>query len=290
MKKGYIFFIAVLLSVALVGCSSSDDDKDDKGTIEFGVTPWTSTVPPTKIAGKILEDMGYDVEETEAETGAIYTGLSANDLNVFMDSWFPNQKQYVDRYSDSIEDVSVSYDDADSGVVVPEYMDDIDDVGDLKGKEDMFDNEMYGIDEGDPAMDNMEKVIDAYDLDIDLTTSSEAAMLASAGDKIENEEPVLFYGWRPHSMFQDYDLKILSNEDAPGDFFRGSSVHVIVPKELEEEEPEAYEFLSNWSIPLDDVEEMIAKIDDGEDPDKLAEEWIDNHQDEIEEMKPDSGE
>src|SRR5699024_11416556 len=78
----------------------------------------------------------YEVEETEAETGAIYTGLSTGDIDVFMDSWFPNQKQYVEEYSDDIEDVAVSYDDADSGMVVPEYMDDIEDVGDLKGKED----------------------------------------------------------------------------------------------------------------------------------------------------------
>src|SRR5699024_6221349 len=247
--------------------------------------------PPTKRAKKILEDMGYEVEETEAETGAIYTGLSTGDIDVFMDSWFPNQKQYVEEYSDDIEDVAVSYDDADSGMVVPEYMDDIEDVGDLKGKEDLIDNEMYGIDAGDPAMENMEEVIEAYDLDLELITSSEASMLSAAEDKMENEEPVVFYGWRqhsmfldldlmlksnyiyrklntyaetsmriatedkkdneehvvfygwrPHSMFQDFDLKILSNDDAPGDFFSGSSVNVIVPKDLKDEAPEAYEF------------------------------------------------
>src|SRR5699024_11578606 len=118
---------------------------------------------------------------------------------------------------------------ADSSMVVPEYMDDMQDVGDLKGKEDLLDNQMYGIDAGDPAMQNMDKVIDSYDLDLELITSSEASMLSAAEDKMENEEPVVFYGWRPHSMFQDFDLKILSNDDAPGDFFSGSSVNVIVP-------------------------------------------------------------
>src|SRR5699024_7736585 len=161
-------------------------------------------------------------------------------LEILMDSWFPNQKQYVEEYSDDIEDVAVSYDDADSGMVVPEYMDDIEDVGDLKGKEDLIDNEMYGIDAGDPAMENMEKVIDAYDLDLELITSSEASMLSAAEDKMEDDEPVVFYGWRPYSMFQDFDLKILSNDDAPGDFFSGSSVIVIVPKDLKDEAPEAY--------------------------------------------------
>lgn len=288
MKKRMAAILFIILSLAIAGCSSNDEaeGEDDKPTLTFGVTPWTSTVPPTKIAEKILEDMGYEVEETEAETGAIYTGMSTGDIDVFMDSWFPNQKQYVEEYEDDIEDVAVSYDDADSGMVVPDYMDDIEDVGDLKGKEDLVDNEIYGIDAGDPAMENMEKVIDAYDLDLELITSSEASMLSAAEDKIENEEPVVFYGWRPHSMFQDFDLHILSNEDAPGDFFSGSSVNVIVPKDLEEEAPEAYEFLSNWSISLDDLEKMIAEIDDGADADDVTDEWIDDHQDEIDEMMP----
>src|SRR5699024_6212388 len=108
---------------------------------------------------------------------------------------------------------------------------------------------------------NMKKVIDAYDLDIDLVTSSEQAILATAKDKIKNEEPVLFYGWRPHTMFQKFDLKILTNKEAPGDFFRGSSVHVIANKDLKDEAPEAYEFLSNWSIDIDELENMIVKID-----------------------------
>src|SRR5699024_6616964 len=127
MNKRIFAMLFIVLSLVIAGCYSFNDvdNNDDKLTITFGVTPWTSTVPPTKIAEKILEDMGYEVEETEAETGAIYTGLSTGDIDVFMDSWFPNQKQYVEEYSDDIEDVAVSYDDADSGMVVPEYMDDI---------------------------------------------------------------------------------------------------------------------------------------------------------------------
>lgn len=293
MKKLFVTSITAL-AITIAGCSSSgsannandNNDNNDKSdiTLTFGMTPWTSTIPPTKVAAKILEDEGYDVEEVEAEPGNVYAGLSKDDVNIFMDSWYPNQEQYVDEFSDDIESVSVSYDDADSGMVIPEYMEGIDDVGDLKGKEDVVDNEIYGIDEGDPAMDNMEKVIDAYDLDLDLVTSSESAMLSTAEDKMEDEEPVLFYGWRPHTMFNEHDLKILTNEDAPGDFFQGSEIHVIVNKDLKDEAPEAYDILSNWRIPLDDVEEMIAEIDDDADPDDVAQDWIDDHQDEVDEI------
>src|SRR5699024_9139846 len=146
MNKRIFAMLFIVLSLVIAGCSSNNDadNNDDKPTITFGGTPWTSTVPPTKIAEKILEDMGYEVEETEAETGANYTRQSNGDIDVVMDSWFPNQEQYVVEYSDDIEDVGVSYADADSGMGVPEYMDDIEDVGDLKGKEDLIDSELYG--------------------------------------------------------------------------------------------------------------------------------------------------
>lgn len=291
MKKTLITFVVILLSLVMYGCSSSDgaegEGDGEKPKLTLGVTNWTSTVPSTKIVHKILEDMGYEIDEIEAEPGSVYTGMSSGDIDIFMDSWYPNQEQYIDRYSDSIESISTSYSDADSGMVVPEYMEDINDVADLKGKEDLIDNEMFAIGEGDPAMDNMEKMIDGYGLDIEMTNSSEAAMLAAAEGKMEDQEPVLFYGWRPHTMFNEHDLKILTNEDAEEGLFDGSEIHVIANNELEDKAPEAYEFLSDWSISLDDMEEMIAEIDDGEDPDDVTEEWIDNHQDEIEEMKED---
>src|SRR5699024_33149 len=127
MNKRIFAMLFIVLSLVIAGCSSNNDadNNDDKPTITFGVTPCTSTVPPTNIAEKILEDMCYEVEETEAETGAIDTVLSTGDIDVFMDSWFSYHKQYVEEYSDDIEDVVVSYDDAFSGMVVPEYMDDI---------------------------------------------------------------------------------------------------------------------------------------------------------------------
>lgn len=291
MKKTLFILITILLSIAMYGCSSGSDLEDTgnsaKPTINFGVTNWTSTVPPTKIAGKILENMGYKVKETNADAGSVYTGLANGDLDVFMDSWFPAQRQYIEKYSDSIESISVSYDNANSGMVVPKYMEDINDVSDLKGKEDIVNNEMFAIGAGDPAMQDMEKVIDFYDLDLEMINSSEAAMLAAAEGKMKEEKPVVFYGWRPHSMFDKYDLKILTNKEATAEkgLFDKSTIHIIANKKFEEKAPEAYKFLSNWSISMEDMEKMIAKIDNGKDPDDVTQAWIDNHQDKIDKMK-----
>lgn len=295
MKKTIILII-IFLSIAMYGCTSSGDsedadnssgaenNKENKPTLTLGVTPWTSTVPPTEIVKKVLEDMGYEVEETEADLGVTMTGVSKGDVDIFMDYWEPQHKPYFDEYSDSIEIVSTSYDDAARGIAVPEYMEDVNDVGDLKGKEDRVNNEVLAIAESDPTVQEIPKLIDLYDLNMEMINSSEAAMLAAAKSKIEKEEPVVLFGWRPHSMFNLLDIKLLTNKEDT-EILSPSSIHVVAHNELKENAPEAYEFLSNWSISIDDIEDMIIKIDNGEDPEEVAQEWIDDNQDKVDEMK-----
>ncbi|WP_373893763.1 glycine betaine ABC transporter substrate-binding protein [Virgibacillus sp. CBA3643] len=290
MKKSLVILITILLSAVIYGCSSSseaenaDNNTEDKPTLTLGQTNWTSTIVPTQIVKQILEDMGYNVEVQDAELGAVYTGLSTADVDIFMDSWSPQQDQYMEEYSDSIERISASYEDAGAGMVVPEYMEDINDVGDLKGREDIVNNEILAISEADPAMEDLQDIIDAYDLDMEMVNSSEGAMLAAAEAKIEEQEPVVLYGWEPHSMFQQLDLKILTNEKVP-EIYGDTSIHVTVQNGLQEKAPEAYNFLSNWSISIDDMTEMITKIDDGQNSEDVAQTWIENNQDEIDNMK-----
>lgn len=284
-----------LLVLVLAACSSAgDEDTDEEAgndtkeesvskdqTITFGVTPWTSTVPPTKVASLILQDMGYDVEEIDGDVSTIYVGLSRGEINVYMDSWMPVHEVHLDKYGDKVEDLAVSYDDAASGLVVPEYMDDINSIEDIKGKEDMFGNEIFGVEAGGSAADKVDETIETYDLDLEQVNSSEGGMLAQALRLMENEEPLVFYGWRPHTMFNKMDIKVLED---PEEVFNVPSIHVIVDGELKESAPEAYEFLSNWSIPLEDVETMITEIEDGADEEEVAQQWIDDNEDKVKEM------
>ncbi len=83
-------------------------------------------------------------------------------------------------------------------------------------------------------------------------------------------------------MFNKFDIKVLTNEKG---FFETSSVEVITNSELKENAPEAYEFLSNWNITIDEVENMIVKIEEGGDPTTVAQEWIDNNPEKVAEMK-----
>ncbi|QGH33621.1 glycine/betaine ABC transporter substrate-binding protein [Gracilibacillus salitolerans] len=289
MKKVVLTMMTALLVMFIVGCSQQSDEAngdeagaEEKQTITLGVTPWTSTVPPTEIAQIILEDMGYNVEQTQADAGSTYIGLSRGDIDVFMDGWFPVHDVYIEKYSDTIEETAVSYPEADSGLVVPTYMEDVNSIEDLKGIEANLSNEIYGIEEGASITGEIDGLIESYELDVTQVNSSEGGMIAQAMRKMESEEPVVFYGWRPHTMFNKFDIKVL--EDPKG-IFETASVKVITNNEIQETAPDAYAFLSNWSISIDDVEEMIVKIEEEEIPaEEVAQEWIDNNQDKVDEM------
>lgn len=285
MKKYLIGFMSALLFILLVGCSSGEqkNGSDKKAqTITFGVTPWSSTVPPTNVARLILEDMGYQTEETGADVSSIYIGLSRGDVDVFMDSWFPTHEVFLEKYSDNIEDTAISYEGAKSGLVVPTYMEDITSIEDLIGKEDLFNNEIYGVEEGGNSAKIIDSLIEGYDLDMKQINSSEGGMLAQAQRLIEQEKPVVFYAWRPHTMFRKLDIKLI--EDPKG-FFSIPHIHVMTNKKLKDNAPEAYEFLKNWRMDIDDLEAMNVEIEiNGRDAEEVAREWIDSNQDKVNEM------
>ncbi|MCP8617286.1 glycine betaine ABC transporter substrate-binding protein [Salirhabdus salicampi] len=281
-------FVVICLLGLLVGCGGGNDNNNNEGgnqeeeTITLGLTPWSSTVPPTEVARLILEDMGYKVETTKADAGGIYTGLSRGDIDVFMDSWLPDMHaNYMDQFGENIDDTALSYPNGELGWVVPEYVD-INSIDEIKGNEDLFDGKIYGIEEGAGMTATTREMLEGYDLDLELVNSSEGGMLAQASRFINQNEPVLFLGWRPHPMFVNYDLKVLKD---PKGYFKTSEVHVLTNKDFKDRVPEAYEFLSRWSIDVEDVEHMIVEIDGGRDAEEVAQEWIDNNQDKVDQMR-----
>lgn len=290
MKKTYTILgiMLIVASIFIYGCSNdntSQADEEDKDKIKIGATPWTSTEFPSEVAKSILEDMGYEVEIKEGELGVIFSALAEDDVDMFLDYWDPQFEEYLDKYSDSVEKVSTSYDGADRGLVVPEYMEGINDVEDLKGIEDEVDNEILAIEESDPAIEAIPELIESYDLDLEMINATEPAMLTAAEDKMEKKEPVVFFGWRPHSMFEMYDVKLLTNEAEP-DLNTPSTVYTVANKKLEENDTDIYKFLKNWDMSLEEVEEMIIRVEnDEEDPADLAEEWIEENPDRVEAMK-----
>lgn len=107
-------------------------------------------------------------------------------------------------------------------------------------------------------------------------------MMTELENAIENQEEIVITGWNPHWMFQAHDIKYL--EDPQGVYGEEETMSAFTRQGFQEEDPIAFSVLENFQIPLEDIETGMQMLDDGTDPDELAQQWVDNNPDLVEEI------
>ncbi|WP_020007339.1 glycine betaine ABC transporter substrate-binding protein [Salinicoccus albus] len=144
--------------------------------------------------------------------------------------------------------------------------------------------EIVGIDPGSGTMDIAENAVEGYDLDLDLTPSSEGPMLATLDEAIKNEEPIVVTLWQPHWAFEEYDLKFL--DDPQGHLGESEKIHTLVREGLEDEKNSAYEFLDNFKWKPEDMNKILSETkDDDVEASEVAKKWVENNRDKVDDWK-----
>ncbi len=265
MKKRFLtgaMALGAAAAVALSGCASGGDSGDDgaggedKGTITLGFLPgWTDGLSTAYLLENQLEKLGYTVEMQEfTEAGVVYAGLANGDFDMYPSAWPElTHADYMEKFGDDIEDVGAYYDNAVLTLAVPDYMEDVNSIEDLKGQADRFDGEIIGIEPGAGLTKQVqETAMPEYGLDgeYELVTSSTATMTATLKDKTANEEDVVVTSWRPFWANDAFALKDL--EDPKGAMGEPEALHFLGTQGFAEEFPEAAELIAG--IDLDDEE------------------------------------
>ncbi len=213
----------------------------------------------------------------------MFTGVAEGDIDIYPACWIVNlHKPYKDKYGDKIEYVGPHYKNAPSGIGAPAYVD-IDSLDDLKGNGEMFGNKIIGIEPSAGLMLATERAMEAYGLEdeYELVQGSTAGMLAAVEKATNNEEPILFLPWRPHAMFQEFDIKFLED---PKDTFIPDDVYIGLNPSFKEKAPDLYKFAQNFKMDINEIESIIKESNENED--KIAElcrQWIDDNQGQIDE-------
>ncbi|RSL30679.1 glycine/betaine ABC transporter [Salibacterium salarium] len=142
-------------------------------------------------------------------------------------------------------------------------------------------DEIVGIDPGSGTMEIARETVDAYNLEAELTPSSEPAMITDLQNAIENEEPIVVTLWQPHWMFSKHDLKFL--EDPKETLGASENIHTMVRQGLEDEHPSAYQLLENFYWEVADMNSVMLKFSQDEDvePRDAAKEWIADNRDKV---------
>ena len=176
-----------------------------------------------------------------------------------MDSWLPaTHADYIKKYGDNLETLGVAYKNARMGLVVPSYVT-ISSIEELNGHKDEFRNEIIGIDVGAGLMNETERVIQEYPVELTLKPSSGATMVAFLQKSIENKEWIVVTGWTPHWMFSRYDLKFL--DDPQKQYGDAEHIQIMATKGFSEKDPYAAAFFRNFSLDNEQLSELMDLVE-----------------------------
>jgi len=260
----------------------SQTDENNKGTVTIGYVQWASAEASTHIVKKVLEGMDYSVKAPILQTGAMYQSASTGEIDSFVCSWLPDtDRNYWEKYGDSLVELNDNYTSAQIGIVVPEYVT-IDSLAEMKDFKEKFDGRIVGIDPGAAEMIVVEEdVMPNYGLDDwDLTESSGPAMTAELGRLVEEGKWVAVTGWKPHWKWSKWNLKFLEDPDLT--MGSGEYIKTMGRPGIKEDLPEVAAFLQNYTISTEQLGEVMLAIKNGASPDDAAEEFVNSHPDLIE--------
>ena len=235
----------------------------ESGPIRIGWTAWTDDEVVTNLARRVIEDrLGYEVELVMADIGIQYQGIANGDLDVMLMAWQPvTHQNYWRRVGDDVVNLGLLYTRARLGWAVPTYVpaDQLGSMADLARSEvqHRLGGQIQGIDPGSGLMQASEIVITAYGLDdLELVSSSGAAMTAALARAIRREQWIVVTAWSPHWIFAKWDLRYL--DDPKGVLGGRERVHALVRKGFYQDfPPEITEFLARMYLPLAELENAL---------------------------------
>src|SRR5699024_852928 len=142
-----------------------------------------------------------------------------------------------------------------NGLVVPDYMH-IQSITQLNQHADELHHRIIGIDPGAGIMMATKKIIQAYNLNFKLISSSSAAMAAQLGSAIKHHKPIVVTGWNPYWIFARWNLHYL--DDPKKVYGEGGHISTFVRKGLKQDMPAAYYVLDHFHWKMDDITQIMA--------------------------------
>ncbi|MGI5395840.1 ABC transporter permease/substrate binding protein [Streptomyces sp. CA-251251] len=261
-----------------------------KRTLDVAWFPWEEDVAVTYLWKNVLERRGYKMNLKQMDVGPVYTGLASGDLDLNFDAWLPHaQKNYWEKNKDNLTDLGTWYEPTSLEIAVPSYVKDVKSLADLKGKGDLFDGKIIGIEPGTGEMQLAKnEVLPGYGLEdeYEVVDGSTPAMLAELKRAYAKKEPVAVTLWSPHWAYSDYELTKL--KDPKKAFGEGNTIRTISSKEFPEQYPRLTEWIKDFHMTEDELGTLEAEIKDrgqGHEEEAVAA-WLEEHPDMVGRMTP----
>jgi len=302
--------IALLIAASMV--MSLGTSWAARNNVIIAEQSWTGSTVICQVMKYVLEEkLDIPAKITQLNGSITWIGMDKGDVDVFSDVWEVPEVEGIKKYTQEKKscEVVLSYPDAPQGWYIPKFVSEeygIKTIEDLKGKEQIFDIDGDGQGDlwGGPTSWKVNEItairIRDYGLDFKNLGVEQWAWLATLKSAILKKQPVIFYYWEPEWLFTEYDLvKIQEPAYDPSKYkfvqkhpeeskitceLEPSNVWVGLSKKMETRLPKAYKFFKNWSIPIDQVNELIALVTDRPerpkmDPADAAKKWVEANPD-----------
>lgn len=270
-------FKAVLAGAVALGLASPVLAQDK--VIKMGTMAWEDLAPISDITKKVLEDKGFTVELTEfSEWGIAYAALAKGDVQILTSQVDYVAHDYWKRNLNRLEKLSPVSHGLYQGIAVPKYVP-IDSVEELNGNADKFGGKIIGIEPGAGLMRETADAVSAYDLKLQLVEGSTAGMTAALKSAVDRQDWIAVTLWEPTWMALKFDTKFLA--DPKGIFAPPQTYYWIAQKGFAEANPEAREVIASVYVPIEEVAQINAAVNDGQSMDEAIAGWISEHGDRL---------
>ncbi|NJN55158.1 MAG: glycine/betaine ABC transporter substrate-binding protein [Anaerolineae bacterium] len=296
----FVFVFVGLLSVLLVACSGGGGSSE---AVTLIANPWPASELNVNVAKILIEkELGNPVEIVALDENAQWDALAAGDADASLEVW---PSGHGERIADYIETQGVVENGGPLGPMgeigwfVPTYV--VNEHPQLATWEGYADPALAGLfataetgemgqfTAGDPSWVQYDAdIIKNLGLNLQVVTAgSEDALLAAVSSAYARQEPVLFYFYSPHAVFNNFDLTQVQLPAYSDDCYANAEsggvacaypqdqLFKILSPELQEKAPEVYTLLKNMSYGSDAQISMLAALDAGQTVEEAAQAWVD---------------
>ena len=276
----------------------------ERPTILLAENPWSASALNVAIARILLEEeLGNPVEVVTIGESAQWPALASGELHASLEVWPSGHAENVEEYITNqglVENGGPLGPVGKIGWYIPTYL--LDEHPELATWEGLADPEnaaLFATAEtgdkgqflaGDPSWTQYDAdIIENLGLNFEVVAAgSEEAVLAALDAAYSREEPILFYFYRPHAIFAQYDLTEVQLPPYSEECYAGAEsggVDCDYPSDelfkvfwagLAEYAPEAYTVLRNMTYSTEDQIAMIANVEaEGMSVEEAARTWLD---------------
>lgn len=298
-RKTVLLLLFILLLALLVACGGSDEAKT---TITLVENPWPASALNAQVAKIIIEqELGNRVEIVALDENVQWDAIAAGNADASLEVWPSGHSERITEYINNlgtVEDGGPLGPVGEIGWYVPQYVVTAnpalaswegfkDAAAEFATAETGANGRFLGADPSWVQYD--EAIIRNLGLPFQVVwTGSEDALLAEVSSAYSRQQPVLFYFYSPHAIFQQFDLvqvelppysdACYADPEAINCAYPEDQLFKIFNAQLAEKDTAVYTFLKNMNYRSDAQIEMLSLLNQGMTEAEAAQAWVSAHE------------